>query len=113
MTPILRRLVTLALAGALGGCSYTSKMISEPSGADLTINGRYLGKTPLEFEDRGGVRRSYFIRIEKAGYETVEAEIESTYKADESLLLLIPGILPYFFSASLEDEYVFLLRPHP
>jgi hypothetical protein len=55
------------------------------------------------------VPKPYFFRVEKPGYKPFEGKIESSYRADISLFLLLAAIVPYFFSARLEDEYNFTL----
>lgn len=66
-------LCTLVAFGA-AGCSFAgpqTQMLtinSDPSGADVIINGRTVGKTPLQYEvDRG---QDAMIQISKAGYRT-------------------------------------------
>ena len=59
--------LSLKPRGALG-------LTSEPSEADVYIDGEYEGKTPLEKKDLDA--NPYSIRIEKQGFEPWEAEIE-------------------------------------
>lgn len=75
------------------------------------LNGAPLGKTPIYYNTRAGIPKTYFLEIEKSGCKKVETKLESNYRADLSLALLIPGIVPYFFSARLEDDYKFILLP--
>ena len=90
---------------------HTTHIKTEPVGADITINGQYQGASPVRFHDRSGIPKMYYFKISKRGYREIETSIEQVYKADLSLLLLVVGIFPYFFSATLEDEYVFKLQP--
>ena len=84
---------------------------TEPEGALLLVNGMSQGDTPAQYKSRSGFPESYYIEIHKEGYKKQSFAISSAYRADISLLLLIPGILPYFFSARLEDDYNFQLIP--
>jgi hypothetical protein len=88
-----------------------SKISTAPEGAKISINGAPLGNSPIFYSSRSGVPQNYFLTIEKSGYQKVDTTIESAYRADTSLLLLIPGLIPYVFSARLEDEYRFSLQP--
>lgn len=93
------------------GCLQTSRINTDPPGAQVTLNGAPLGETPVYYNTRAGIPKSYFMEIERPGCKKVETKLESTYRADLSLALLIPGIIPYFFSARLEDDYKYSLLP--
>ena len=93
----------------LEGCLQTSRINTDPPGAHVSLNGAPLGKTPVYYSTRSGIPKTYFLEIDKPGYQRVETKVESNYRADISLALLIPGIIPYFFSARLEDEYKYSL----
>ncbi len=92
------------------GCVQVSKITTEPEGAVISINGAPLGNTPIFYSSRSGIPKGYFVTIEKPGYQKVETKLESSYRADVSLLLLLPGLIPYVFSSRLEDEYKFTLQ---
>jgi hypothetical protein len=49
------------------------------------------------------------VKLEKPGFKTQTIQMDKNLRADESLLLLIPGIIPYFFSARLEDRQNFVM----
>ncbi len=93
------------------GCLQTSRINTEPPGAQITLNGTPLGKTPIYYNSRAGIPKTYFLEIAKPGCKKAEIKLESNYRADVSLGLLVPGIVPYFFSARLEDEYKYTLLP--
>ena len=93
------------------GCLQTSRINTDPPGAQITLNGAPLGETPVYYNSRAGIPKTYFLEIDRAGCKKVETKLESAYRADISLGLLIPGIIPYFFSARLEDDYKFTLLP--
>ena len=92
-------------------CSHTTRFVTEPQGARIYVNGVSRGETPAFFESRSGTPTTYHLKITAEGYETIETPVSSAYRADLSLLLLLPGIVPYFFSARLEDSYTFPLVP--
>lgn len=91
------------------GCIQTSRINTKPEGAQVLLNGAPLGETPVYYQSRSGIPKTYFVEIQKPGYNKVQTKLESTYRADVSLLLLLAGIFPYFFSARLEDDYHFSL----
>ena len=93
------------------GCLQTSRITTDPPGAQIMLNGAPLGETPIYYNSRAGIPKTYFLEIEKSGCKKVETRLESNYRADISLGLLIPGIVPYFFSARLEDDYKYTLLP--
>lgn len=91
------------------GCLQTTRITTEPEGAQITINGAPLGKSPIYYSNRSGVSKTYFLSIEKPGYQKVDLKLDSSYRADATLLFLLPGLVPYIFTARLEDEYLFSL----
>ncbi len=95
----------------LQGCLQTTRINTDPPGAQITLNGAPIGETPVYYNTRAGIPKTYFLEIEKRGCKKVETKLESAYRADISLGLLIPGIVPYFFSARLEDDYKYSLLP--
>jgi len=71
----------------------------------------YIGKTPVIYRAHSGPPSSLNIKLQKEGYKPRHAKIRSHYKADLSLLWLIPGIVPYFVgTAEYKDQYMFTLK---
>jgi hypothetical protein len=107
------RLTLGALLGLtlLLGCRQTSLIQITPSDATVTMNGIPLSGDPPIYESRSGIPDTYFLKIEQEGYKAINAQLSSSYRADLSLLLLLAGIIPYFFSARLEDQYTFTMIP--
>jgi hypothetical protein len=101
----------LIAALLLAGCTHVTTIRTEPQGALVYVNGVRLGNAPLEWETRSGFPGSAFAKAEKEGFVPARIPIEKSYRADASLLLLLPGILPYFFTARFEDEVVIRLEP--
>lgn len=105
-------LVLLAVAALGQGCAHTSHLSSIPEGARVHVQGADIGETPnVVLRSGWGWIRHYQVRVEKPGYRTGRFVISSSWKADWSLLLLLPGILPYFYTARLDDTYTFKLEP--
>ena len=92
------------------GCATSTQITTTPSGAKVYINDRLIGETPCVYEDRSGFPESCWVKVEKAGYKSQTAQMKKQWRADESLLLLLPGIIPYFFSARYEGRENFVLE---
>ena len=98
------------LAFVASACSHTSRITSNPEGAELFINGIYIGQTPTIYRSRSGTPDTYYVKLEKEGHKTLtNMTIDRVYRADISLILL-PLLIPYWFTARLEDQYVFELQ---
>ena len=94
------------------GCAQSTRFTTEPDDADISVNGVPIGKTPTTYQSRSGLPKVYHVTVEKPGYKPLKnVVVESSYRADESLFWLLPGIIPYFFSARLESDYRYVLRP--
>ena len=102
----------LAIIFLLGGCAQTVRINTEPEGADVYVNNIFVGQSPTQYRTRTGTPDTAYVRLEKRGYQEVKnATIDRQYRADVSLLWLIPGIIPYFIAAAAyEDDYLFYLK---
>ena len=93
------------------GCAYNSQIMTNPEGAKVYVQGMYIGQSPTTYRDRSGTPKSYMLKISKPGYKEINTVIDRSFKADISLLWLIPGIIPYFVgTATLEQTYNFELE---
>lgn len=115
MTNNLRKRAGALLIAAiflLGGCAQTVRLNTEPEGADIYINNIFVGKSPTQYRTQTGTPDTAYVRIEKPGYvEVRNATIDKQYKANISLLWLLPGIFPYFIAAAqYDDDYLFHLK---
>lgn len=114
---LVKRILCLYLAVSilfLPACAQTSRIISEPEGAEVEIDNIYIGTTPCNYISRSGLPDQAYVKLTKEGYEPVKnGIIHKAYRADISLLLLICVFVPYFFSARFEDTYNFALKPLP
>ena len=106
---IVRASICIAAATILGSCAHKTTFKTWPEGALVRVNGQPIGQSPAVFASRSGVPKKYEVKIEKPGFQTLDVEVESVYQADETLFLLLPGIIPYFFSARLEKKYDWIL----
>lgn len=98
----------------VSGCAHVTSIRTEPDGATVFVNGVRLGPAPVEWETRSGLPGEAFAKAEKDGFVPArDVKIEKSYRADASLLLLLPGILPYFFTARFDDEVTIKLEAAP
>ena len=88
----MKRLISVLVVVIFVFCSCATvvQIDSEPRGAKVTLDGRYLGETPVETQLSNAVWESYVVEIEKDGYRPVYAELRKEIK-------LGPGIAGFFF----------------
>jgi hypothetical protein len=102
----------LAASFLVSSCASTTRINTSPDGSKVKVNGIYLGESPVTYRYRSGLPETYIVDIEKDGYKPLNnATIDRSLRADASLVLLLLAIVPYFFSARLEDQYTFTLEP--
>jgi hypothetical protein len=96
----------LWIALGLSGCRHEMVLRSVPEGAEIWVNSVPLGRAPAIFETRSGFPEEARIKVAMEGYEVIrDLPIEKRYRADISLLWLIPGLFPYLFTARYDDEF--------
>jgi hypothetical protein len=104
----------VALAAlAIAGCAVSTRIESQPSGANVSIDGKPIGVTPATLTvPRSEWPRAYVCRVDKEGFETETRTLEPTLGGGRvagaiftvGLSLLFAS--PYVFS---EDTYEFAL----
>ena len=94
----------------IAGCSHTALITSSPSNSKVTVNNNYMGVSPVSLQDTSGFPKTFFVKVEKQGYKEINVPIKQAYKGDITLLWLLPGIFPYFLTATLNDSYNFNLE---
>ncbi len=75
-------------------CSSTTLISSDPSGAQVYLNGEKVGKTPYSHTDTKIVGSCTSLRLEKEGYETFNAVFCRNEEADVGAI--IGGVLFLF-----------------
>jgi len=74
-------------------CSTTVRITSDPAGAQVYINEKSVGKTPIEISKSDFVFTSYRIRLTLEGYRTIYSELDKEFKpcaCAGGLLLIFP-----------------------
>ena len=103
-----KTLLFIALAAALSGCASvfndTSPPVtitSEPADADVTVDGHYIGKTPITTEL--STKTSHQVKIEKEGYQGRTTFIQSNTGALWVVLDVLFGLVPIIIDAVTGD----------
>lgn len=126
MTPsLLHRLPGLLTVVALGaaGCAHTTRLETDPPGAEVYVNGQRVGVTPFEMQDSPGFGDDYEVSFRKDGYELKSVTLTQDQWKVPALVLagvLAPcscGLSALYFvprSRTLEDRYGYaMVRKEP
>lgn len=101
----MRRAACLALALQLGGCTTLSTFSTDPPGAKLYVNGRYLGQTPAQITAPRTFGRRYHVQVMKDGYQAQDFYVDS--RLSWPMGYLAPLFLPLlFWGWALDSEYL-------
>ncbi len=111
-------LTLLVLVIFLGACAPHQAMIkSEPSGAIVTIDGKDIGTTPIQYNHNLSLGNQHQIQISQIGYEPVDLTITAD-KTDSGALKswLMAGVVwsplwvGTFFTKKLKESYLFVMK---
>jgi len=101
---IVAGLVLSMVAGALGGCASILKgtsqdvfLVSEPSKAEIYIDGQLRGTTPLELELE--TDKMYVVEYRMDGYTTQTFNISNSIGAGWIILDVVCGLVPVVVDA--------------
>jgi len=104
------------------GCSTVSTIRSNPPGARVYVNNRYVGTSPVKVKLNDGLLdgSDYVVKLVREGYETQTVSLAKNWSAGYlalDILLLLPtlGISGYFIVLNgqvHEDSYNFTLVPN-
>lgn len=72
--------VLIAFSIVLSACSTPVRIMSDPSEAEVEINGQPQGKTPLILELSDLVFTNYQIQLKKPGYKEKNAQLQKEFK---------------------------------
>lgn len=117
-----KALAALFLVLFTSACAHQQAMfISEPTGAQVLIDGKQIGTTPCTFDYKASAGKTYAVCVKKEGYEMVEYAV-ATDEVDQGARtkwiaagLAIPMGSPLFlgalFTKKLKDSYEFVMQP--
>jgi hypothetical protein len=112
--PVIALLVFSLVLGP--GCATKTQITTDPGGVEVVLDGQSIGQSTeqglLTLERSWGAFPSeHTLTLAREKYKSRTVQLQSSYHADASLLWLLAGIVPYFFSARFEHEYHFELDP--
>jgi len=96
----------------LASCSASTMIQSEPAGATVYVDGMKVGKTPYRLSDSKIVMSETFVKLEKAGYST----LETTITKDETVAIgpAIGGffvLIPWLWVMKYDPVHNYTLEP--
>jgi hypothetical protein len=100
-----------ALLMVLSACA-TARIHTKPEGAQLYIDGLYMGDTPYSYSGEAGLPRRYHLQIIKPGFEPLDLYVD----ARMSWIWGYVGsftLVPLLWAWSLSGDYEFHLQPEP
>jgi len=105
--------ISLVLASlASGGCSSTTTINSEPSGAKVYVEGELIGTAPVQYSDKAIVGTERDVRLELDGYQPLTTSFSRN--GDANVGAIVGGIFllfPFLWTLNYDDQYTFQLQP--
>lgn len=115
---MLRKLVAILLLTLFtSACAQHSTFVSEPTGAQVIVDGEEIGVTPCELAYNLSTGDSHEVIIAKEGFEPVHFVVQTDEVDTEARntwlaagVVWSPLWLGTFFTKKLKDSYDFVLR---
>lgn len=96
----------------LTGCGSAVRIHSIPEGADIFVDGQYVGKTPTVYSDSAIVGTSHTVEIKMEGYETGIGNFSRTSKFN--MVSCIGGglvLVPFLWIMDYPPQLNYKLEP--
>lgn len=111
---IVIKIISLTLSGSilLSSCSSTTMIHSNPIGAKVYLDGEHVGSTPYRHRDSKIVGSTTIVKLEKDGYETLNASFSKDEEAD--IGAIIGGIFflfPFLWTMKYKAAHNYELNP--
>jgi hypothetical protein len=106
-------IVSAAIFAMMTGCSHSVVIDSDPTGAQIKVNGQKVGTAPVTYTETTGWEKIYEITAEKPGYKNERMQVKQTEwnmpltigSAIGFFVCLFP-IAGLFFARQLPDRIV-------
>lgn len=113
-TKLSLKLVAIAtMVAFVAGCSSTTVIKSNPSGAKLYLNGEAVGVTPYTMTDSKIIGSSTTVRLTKEGYEDYNTVVSRSEEIDPlpAILGFVPctAIVPWLWAMKYKPERTYEL----
>ncbi|RJP79563.1 MAG: PEGA domain-containing protein [Candidatus Zixiibacteriota bacterium] len=112
ITPWLTAIMAVAIIWVFCGCAAIFQgtndsldLRSEPSGAEVYVNGNLMGTTPVKLELKS--KETCCIEFKKAGYQTQTHNIGNHVGAGWIVLDVLGGLVPVIVDAATGSWYSF------
>lgn len=114
----MKRLFAIALVLLLSACAQQQALfLSEPAGARLSVDGRYIGTTPCRFDYSLGGRTEHTLTLEKDGYAPLTVQVaadEVNHKEFKKWmaagLVWSPLFMGALFTNGMNDSVMLVLK---
>jgi hypothetical protein len=104
----MKRLIALtAVLFSLSGCASTTLIKSNPLGAKLQVDGRFVGETPHFYTDRAVAGTAKRVTLKKEGYGDFDGSIRREKLSVPALIGGIFLIVPFVWILEYPSQYVF------
>ena len=97
---------------ALAGCTSHILINTEPDGAEVYVDGQYLGQAPVQFADTSIVGTTHLVEVKKEGYEPTRAQFSRSGNVNAGAL--IGGffcLVPWLWVMDYPATVTYRLRP--
>ncbi|MFY0564932.1 PEGA domain-containing protein [Archangium lansingense] len=111
-TSFMRLMAVFTVLTFTVGCASSTIIRSNPSGADVYIDGSKVGTTPYTYSDTKLVGASTSVKLTKEGYQDFETTLRRNEQAD--IGAIIGGIfllVPFLWTMGYNPEHSYELKP--
>ncbi|MBK8621953.1 MAG: PEGA domain-containing protein [Saprospiraceae bacterium] len=107
----LKTIFLLIIVSVLQSCTSSCKILSEPSDAEVYINGRYKGKTPYKFSTTISDETLLRINIQKKGFVSIDTIFYKNGKTNKiNRVLGYILVFPFDYDRMFKKEYAYHLK---
>ncbi len=104
---------TLAIVTLAAACASTTLISSRPSGANVYLDGQFVGQTPYAMTDRKLIGATTAVHLEAPGYQPLDTSITKNEQINVGLAIgsiLLAGI-PALWAGEYDPQHAFDLAP--